>query len=341
MEESGVFRAVSSWYKRLVMQMSEYIIGSDTLVEALALATVSSEGIRNVSDADTRDDYPRQCLLIIGGTGTGKSYTVQIAAKCADKPLIQLDMSSVSATGYEGASIADILGAAAGSSTEEEFKRSIIFFDEIDKAVLSKPEERRFDVMHELLLLIEGSKMQIKLTRDTRVNVDARNTLLVFAGTFEGLEEIIAKRLGRNQIGFARKTRMSNRQTSESLLSQVTLDDLREYGLSPQFLGRISRILVTKPLGKEDFLHILTDSRDSPLRKQQTLLREVYGIRLIAEEDALEAVAELCVRRGTGARGLRTLLSDAVEKGLVQALKTGSRDLLLTKEGEEITCTPL
>lgn len=338
MKDSGTYQAVRVWYTSLITQMKEYVIGCDALVEALALATVSSEGIRNVSDDESRDAFPRQCLLIIGGTGSGKSYTVQTAAKCAGKPFVRLDMSSVSATGYEGASIEDILGAAARNTSQEEFKRSIIFFDEIDKAVLSEPGERRFDVINELLVLTEGDQMQIRPNRDTRVRVDARNTLLIFAGAFEGLEEIIAKRLGRHRIGFSAGAAGGHGNESEDVLPQVSVADLVEYGLSPQFLGRISRILVTKPLGREDYLRILTDSRDSPLRKQQTLLREVYGMRLIAETDALATVAEQCVRRGTGARGLKTLLCGPIEAGLAQALKSGAKVLELTVEGDNLFC---
>ena len=341
MGDSGTYQAVRSWYTSLLTQMKEYVIGNDALVEALALATVSSEGIRNVSDDESRDSFPRQCLLIIGGTGSGKSYTVQTAAKCAGKPFIRLDMSSVSATGYEGASIEDILGAAARDTTQEEFKRSIIFFDEIDKAILSEPTERRFDVVNELLVLTEGGQMQIRPSRDTRVRVDARNTLLIFAGAFEGLEEIIAKRLGRHRIGFAPGAATCFQRESGDILSQVSIADLVEYGLSPQFLGRISRILVTNPLGREDYLRILTDSRDSPLRKQQALLREVYGMQLIAGKDALAAVAEQCMRRGTGARGLKSLLCGPIDAGLAQALKSGSKVLELTMEGDNLSCRPL
>ncbi len=341
MEETETYQAVRAWYTSLIAQMKEYVIGSDALVEALALAVVSSEGVRNVSDDGSRDSFPRQCLLLIGGTGSGKSYTVRTAAKCAGKPLIRLDMSSVSATGYEGASIEDILGAAARNSSMEEFKRSIIFFDEIDKAVLSEPAERRFDVMNELLVLVEDSQMQIRLSRDTRVKTDARNTLLIFAGAFDGLEEIIAKRLGRHRLGFAPGEAILPRKESKDILSRVTAEDLVEYGLSPQFLGRISRILVTKPLGRDDYLRILTDSKDSPLKKQETLLREVYGMQLIVEKDALAATAEQCVRCGTGARGLESLLCKPIEAGLAHALKFGSKELLLTMDGDNLFCRPM
>ena len=298
-----------------------------------------------MSDLDTEEFecYPRQNLFIIGGTGTGKTFTVKIAAKASGREFVDVNLAEVSAVGYVGKDLETVLATKAAKSKPERWKRAVFLFDELDKIVMTTDEknrERTFDLIPELLKLIEGETMSVKLDKEKRVEVSTRDMVFIFAGAFEDVNKTVLERLGRNKrIGFNSYDSTGEGEActknDDNILLEVEASDLEKYGVSRQFLGRMNRIIVTSPMTEEGYQNILMYSKDSALLKQKRLLRDVYGIDLSISDDAIKTIAEDCTEMKVGARGLNSIINTTVSKGLAKAMDCNNVSVMRIVPGEE------
>lgn len=311
-------------------QLDEYVIGQERAKKVMAVAVynhykrVYAQGLKNAAQTAEADDeisIEKSNILMIGPTGSGKTYLVKTLAKLLDVPLAIADATSLTEAGYIGDDIESVVSkllAAAGNDVEKA-EHGIIFIDEIDKIAKKKETNTRDvsgeSVQQELLKLLEGSSVEVPvgsnqknaLTPMTTVNTD--HILFICGGAFPDLEGIIKERLSKkSSMGFGAELK-DRYEAEENLLSQVTNADLRSFGMIPEFLGRLPVTVTLEKLTQELLVQILKEPKNAIL-KQYIRLLEMDEVKLVFDEGALEWIAQEALKRETGARALRAILED-------------------------------
>lgn len=300
--------------------LDEYVVGQEYAKKVMSVA-VYNHYKRVAANLNDEVEIEKSNMLMIGPTGSGKTYLVKTLARLLQVPLAIADATSLTEAGYIGDDIESVVSKllAAADNDVEKAEHGIIFIDEIDK-IAKKKETRSRDVSGEsvqqgMLKLLEGSDVEVPVGATSKnamvpqVTVNTRNILFICGGAFPDLEDIIKERLNKqSSIGFAADLK-DKYDNDPNLLRNVTLEDLRNFGMIPEFLGRLPIIFSLESLTKEMMVKIMKEPRNAILKQYQKLL-ELDEVKLEFSDDALEAIADEAMKKKTGARALRSILED-------------------------------
>jgi ATP-dependent Clp protease ATP-binding subunit ClpX len=301
-------------------KLDEFIIGQERAKKVISVA-VYNHYKRIGSQKDPDIEIEKSNMLMLGPTGSGKTYLVKTLAKLLKVPLAITDATSLTEAGYIGDDVESVISkllAAAGNDVEKA-ERGIVFIDEIDKIAKKRNTNSR-DVSGEsvqqgLLKLLEGSNVEVPVGASSKnamvplTTVNTQNILFICGGAFPDLDKIIKARLNKqSSIGF--QADLKDKYDNEpNLLSYTTLEDLREYGMIPEFLGRLPIMFALEGLTKDMLVQVLKEPKNAIIKQYQKLLA-MDEVALEFAPDALEAIAEKAIEKKTGARALRAILED-------------------------------
>lgn len=336
---------------KLKAMLDEFVIGQEQAKKVMSVA-VYNHYKRVFSTKEDGIEIEKSNMLMIGPTGSGKTYLVQTLARLLDVPLALTDATSLTEAGYIGDDIESVVSKllAAADNDVERAEHGIIFIDEIDKIAKKKNTNQR-DVSGEavqqgMLKLLEGSNIEVPVGANSKnamvplTTVNTRNILFICGGAFPDLSDIIKERLNKkSSMGF--QADLKDRFDSEpNLMSKVIVDDLRTFGMIPEFLGRLPIVFTLEALTEDAMVQILKEPRNAIL-KQYTKLLAMDEVKLTFSEDALHAIAKLAMERRTGARALRAIIEEFMLDIMFEIPKDDSiGEVIITKEYIEHTGGP-
>ena len=305
---------------KIKAQLDDYVIGQEYAKKVISVAVYNH--YKRV-ETNTMDDIEieKSNMLMIGPTGSGKTYLVKTLARLLDVPLAIADATSLTEAGYIGDDIESVLSKllAAADNDVEKAEKGIVFIDEIDKIAKKKNTSQR-DVSGEsvqqgLLKLLEGSEVEVPVGANSKnamvplTTMNTKNILFICGGAFPGLEDIIKERLNKQaSIGFQADLK-DKYDADPNLLEKVTLDDIRNFGMIPEFIGRLPIIFTLRGLDEEMLVKILKEPKNAILKQYQKLLA-LDEVQLDFDEEALHTIARKAMEKKTGARALRAIIED-------------------------------
>ena len=301
-------------------QLDEYVIGQEHAKKVISVA-VYNHYKRVATDTMDSIEIEKSNIMLLGPTGCGKTYLVKTLARLLDVPLAIADATSLTEAGYIGDDIESVLSKllAAADNDVDKAERGIVFIDEIDK-IAKKHNTNSRDVSGEsvqqgMLKLLEGAEVEVPVGANSKnamvplTTINTRNILFIVGGAFPDMEEIIKQRLNKQTaIGFNADLK-DKYDKEKNILRYVTTEDIRKFGMIPEFLGRFPIICTLEGLDKDAMIKILKEPKNAILKQYQKLL-ELDEVELIFDDSALSAIAEKAMNRDTGARALRAIIEE-------------------------------